>query len=109
MIRRPPRSTLFPYTTLFRSNVIHGPRSFQRAAALIGYTFNWFYVDSRHIAYLNSGMNPVRSRDVDPDLPVMASRHTEWKGWNPAIRWERLFPFAQRAKVIDQPYITSWN
>src|SRR3712207_7970488 len=23
MIRRPPRSTLFPYTTLFRSNVFH--------------------------------------------------------------------------------------
>src|SRR2546427_7447011 len=24
MIRRPPRSTLFPYTTLFRSDVAHG-------------------------------------------------------------------------------------
>src|SRR5690349_22204913 len=24
MIRRPPRSTLFPYTTLFRSNVLNG-------------------------------------------------------------------------------------
>src|SRR3712207_7915132 len=24
MIRRPPRSTLFPYTTLFRSRVAHG-------------------------------------------------------------------------------------
>src|SRR3712207_7248319 len=24
MIRRPPRSTLFPYTTLFRSSSIHG-------------------------------------------------------------------------------------
>src|SRR2546422_5812911 len=24
MIRRPPRSTLFPYTTLFRSRIIHG-------------------------------------------------------------------------------------
>src|SRR5690349_23373074 len=24
MIRRPPRSTLFPYTTLFRSNMIEG-------------------------------------------------------------------------------------
>src|SRR5258705_7104147 len=24
MIRRPPRSTLFPYTTLFRSHMIHG-------------------------------------------------------------------------------------
>src|SRR3712207_7036339 len=26
MIRRPPRSTLFPYTTLFRSAVDHDPR-----------------------------------------------------------------------------------
>src|SRR3712207_8512382 len=25
MIRRPPRSTLFPYTTLFRSNVVLAP------------------------------------------------------------------------------------
>src|SRR3712207_8163839 len=25
MIRRPPRSTLFPYTTLFRSHRYHGP------------------------------------------------------------------------------------
>src|SRR3712207_8854768 len=28
MIRRPPRSTLFPYTTLFRSFADHGGRSF---------------------------------------------------------------------------------
>src|SRR2546422_7100175 len=27
MIRRPPRSTLFPYTTLFRSDVLEGGRS----------------------------------------------------------------------------------
>src|SRR5256885_9497574 len=26
MIRRPPRSTLFPYTTLFRSHWLDGPR-----------------------------------------------------------------------------------
>src|SRR6202158_4016018 len=26
MIRRPPRSTLFPYTTLFRSDDVRGPR-----------------------------------------------------------------------------------
>src|SRR3712207_8553307 len=26
MIRRPPRSTLFPYTTLFRSEGLHQPR-----------------------------------------------------------------------------------
>src|SRR5438552_19057823 len=30
MIRRPPRSTLFPYTTLFRSVVARGPSSLAR-------------------------------------------------------------------------------
>src|SRR6266487_1546383 len=30
MIRRPPRSTLFPYTTLFRSPSPHGPRKAKR-------------------------------------------------------------------------------
>src|SRR2546427_3435653 len=37
MIRRPPRSTLFPYTTLFRSSRTemprHGPRRFVRVGA----------------------------------------------------------------------------
>src|SRR2546430_11993326 len=31
MIRRPPRSTLFPYTTLFRSHVIQPPADVARA------------------------------------------------------------------------------
>src|SRR6266705_4679642 len=35
MIRRPPRSTLFPYTTLFRSPA-RGPQGDQRRAALYG-------------------------------------------------------------------------
>src|SRR5258707_3173187 len=30
MIRRPPRSTLFPYTTLFRSKVIDGKAELER-------------------------------------------------------------------------------
>src|SRR5207302_1442761 len=88
---------------------IRGPRDFQRAASLIGYAFNWFYVDSKHIAYLNSGMNPVRASTVDPDLPVMGLRRFEWRGWRPDIRWEKLFPIGQRAQVIDQSYLTSWN
>src|SRR5256885_12865988 len=32
MIRRPPRSTLFPYTTLFRS-LVHAPRDLHAAPA----------------------------------------------------------------------------
>src|SRR3989449_8251037 len=33
MIRRPPRSTLFPYTTLFRSRAASGPRASARSGA----------------------------------------------------------------------------
>src|SRR3712207_8015088 len=32
MIRRPPRSTLFPYTTLFRSSIVYGRRRPHAAA-----------------------------------------------------------------------------
>src|SRR2546430_9042238 len=34
MIRRPPRSTLFPYTTLFRSHHARGARGRHQSAAL---------------------------------------------------------------------------
>src|SRR3712207_7832861 len=36
MIRRPPRSTLFPYTTLFRSVLAHHPNQPPRPAAVLG-------------------------------------------------------------------------
>src|SRR2546430_13014268 len=34
MIRRPPRSTLFPYTTLFRSGVVLGQRDFRQLSPI---------------------------------------------------------------------------
>src|SRR5256885_12829974 len=34
MIRRPPRSTLFPYTTLFRSGIVSAGAALQQAIAL---------------------------------------------------------------------------
>ena len=30
----------------------------------VDYTFNWFYADNKHIAYFNSGNNPVRHKGV---------------------------------------------
>ena len=47
---------------------VHNAASFQRATADINYTFNWFYADSRDTAYYNSGLNPVRSTTMDPNL-----------------------------------------
>src|SRR5437762_8186888 len=47
MIRRPPRSTLFPYTTLFRS--VHHPAAISRADRLL-------------LAGAVTGQEPIRDR-----------------------------------------------
>src|SRR2546429_3907029 len=38
MIRRPPRSTLFPYTTLFRSSTLEVSRQELKSAKLLSFT-----------------------------------------------------------------------
>src|SRR3712207_8805761 len=39
MIRRPPRSTLFPYTTLFRSNTVRCERPLTRSPSSLPFGF----------------------------------------------------------------------
>src|SRR3712207_7572419 len=48
MIRRPPRSTLFPYTTLFRSRAWRAPAPAARVAAIAGSRCVQFYKRSAH-------------------------------------------------------------
>jgi acyl-homoserine lactone acylase PvdQ len=86
---------------------MNGPRRFQRAAGKINFTFNWFYVDRDHIAYFNSGWNPVRDPRTDPSLPVMS--RFEWRHLNPRRRTAAFTPFASHPRVIDQGYLSSWN
>src|SRR2546427_3279048 len=42
MIRRPPRSTLFPYTTLFRSDHVHLRSALREAFLLVRFGNEWF-------------------------------------------------------------------
>jgi acyl-homoserine lactone acylase PvdQ len=86
---------------------VHDARSFQQAASLIGYTFNWFYVDSRKIAYFNSGYNPTRAPRTDPDLPVASSR--EWRGWNPDTNVPRYDAARTHPQAVNPRFLTSWN
>lgn len=88
---------------------VSSPQTFQQAASKIGFAFNWFYVDSRHSAYFNSGDNPVRPAGADPHLPTVADQRFEWAGWNPDTNEATYLPFAQHPQVIDQDYLTSWN
>src|SRR2546430_11505005 len=66
MIRRPPRSTLFPYTTLFRS-----PKRFAGP-------WRWIYVIGAVIClYFNLFVLVVQSFEKIPALHAMAPTQTE--------------------------------
>ncbi len=90
-----------------------GPQDFMNAAYQIGYTFNWFYADNQHIAYFNSGQNPVRAPNTDPLFPSWAQY--AWPGLQPAAQMtpasltEQDTPQSAHPQTVDQSYITSWN
>src|SRR2546429_1385648 len=55
MIRRPPRSTLFPYTTLFRSTLLWCSRVFSNVAFnMLGVAVGWQLRVDRKSTRLNS-------------------------------------------------------
>src|SRR2546430_9954644 len=56
MIRRPPRSTLFPYTTLFRSWQLHStPQSRMNYVEVTGRSGMHFHPDADHKLYVLEG------------------------------------------------------
>ncbi len=89
------------------------PQEFFNSANQIGYTFNWFYANSQHIAYFNSGQNPVRAPHTDPLFPTWSG--DAWKGMTGAAQMtpqsltEQDMGRNGHPHVVDQPYITSWN
>ncbi|MFD9095199.1 penicillin acylase family protein [Streptomyces collinus] len=88
---------------------VKGPQDFQSAAQHINYTFNWFYADSQHTAYYNSGDNPVRAAGVDAEFPVLAQPAYEWQSWDPATNTAAYTPASAHPNSVDQDYYISWN
>ncbi|MFJ5731370.1 penicillin acylase family protein [Streptomyces paradoxus] len=88
---------------------VKGPDTFQKAVQHINYTFNWFYADSEHTAYYNSGDNPVRATGVDAEFPAWARPAYEWRGWDPATNTADYTPPSAHPNSIDQDYYVSWN
>ncbi|MFF4212334.1 penicillin acylase family protein [Streptomyces sp. NPDC001796] len=88
---------------------VKGPKDFQSAVQHINYTFNWFYADSQHTAYYNSGDNPVRASGVDAEFPVWAQAAYEWRNWDPATNTADYTAPSQHPNSIDQDYYISWN
>src|SRR5262249_61332823 len=67
MIRRPPRSTLFPYTTLFRSELV---------LLIVGSIDDRLFAGRHPVAERHAGVIQIRGRHRGvPDLEARAMKH----------------------------------
>lgn len=80
----------------------HSPATFIRGADPISYSFNWFYVDTKHIAYVVSGRDPIRDPHTNPNLPTWGGGRAPWRGVLPASRHPHQVDPADG-------YLSSWN
>src|SRR3712207_8655413 len=80
MIRRPPRSTLFPYTTLFRSRVGRGAARWHRrpAGALGGGVLGWLPRRRARVAPPRPGRgdHPRRAGRAENTAVARSEEHT---------------------------------
>jgi len=60
---------------------VHSPQSFIKAASLTPQTFNSFYIDSKHVAEITTGLLPLRAKNTDPSLPTVGNGKYEWRGF----------------------------
>lgn len=76
--------------------------TWMHAVSQIEYTFNWFYVGAHNAAYYQSGLDPIRPSDVNPNLPIWGGDNAGWRGF---------LSYAGHPHEINpaQGYFTSWN
>src|SRR3712207_7140253 len=76
MIRRPPRSTLFPYTTLFRSRLGH--RNTLSLVLCLRCSLGQYLCDDRDVAKHAEALLAVA---VEQDFAYWAGLGTYFRGW----------------------------
>ena len=81
---------------------VKSPQQFVHDLERFEMTFNGFYVDSKHIAYVSTGRLPLRAPGVDPGLPTIGDGRYDWRGF--------LAPDAH-PHAIDPPSgeLVNWN
>jgi acyl-homoserine lactone acylase PvdQ len=90
------------------------PRSakqFQKDFSVFPGTENWFYVDSRNVAFQQSGLFPKHARGTDVDLPYWGDGRADWQGFKPSTYTFKTIPASHRPRALDpkQGYFISWN
>src|SRR3954463_344718 len=86
-------------------------KTFQQAFSSFPGTENWFYVDSRSVAFQQSGKYPIHTRGSDVDLPFWGDGRAEWKGFDPATYDFKRLKNSRRPSALDpkQGFFISWN
>jgi acyl-homoserine lactone acylase PvdQ len=84
------------------SNKVHNPEEFFKAVNHFGTTFNWPYIDNKHIAYFSSGKLPIMAPGTDPSLPALGTGKYDWRGWLPLSRHPHMIE--PRSDIL-----TNWN
>src|SRR2546430_11894361 len=85
MIRRPPRSTLFPYTTLFRSGLVSGD--------VITSVNGEAVKDARDLAKKIGGMTPGRSEEHTSELQSQSNLVCRLLLEKKKTTWPTMLPY----------------
>jgi len=116
------RSTFFgevdsvrPFLATSRNDMVDPDAFYEVFSSLTG-TFNWFYVDAKNIAYFNSGLLPIRSPGIHPDLPQWGTGDFDWKQTgtgriNSEFSFDNFLPMEAHPRETNPPrgYFANWN
>ena len=86
-----------------------GTKSFDKAAKVMNFAFNWSYIDSEHTDYQLTGWYPQRARGTSPDFPILGTGQYDWKGYDPATHMADWLPQSKHPHATDQRFLVSWN
>jgi acyl-homoserine lactone acylase PvdQ len=74
-------------------------------------TENWFYVDDKNVAFMQSGTYPRHARGTNVDLPYWGTGKADWQGFDPESYTFRAIPNSHRPRAVNPSdgFIISWN
>jgi acyl-homoserine lactone acylase PvdQ len=101
---------LVPFMRL-AENAPTGPRSFMKIMGKFPGTENWFYVDTKNVAFLQSGRYPAHAPGSSLEIPYWGDGRADWQGFNPGKYTFKSIPASHRPRAVNPKdgFIVSWN
>lgn len=92
-------------------NRAHDPKSFIHIMSQFPGSENWFYVDNKNVAFIQSGRYPRHAKGSDVDLPFWGTGKADWQGFDPESYNFRAIPGSHRPRAVNPKdgFIISWN